>query len=1149
MNPRVHRKFRSRGFVLIVTLSLMILLTVIAVGLLTLSTISLRSSTAGEAEARAFTNARLAVIMAIGELQKEAGDDRRITADASILAKTSQAHLVGTWSSWSPNFDLTPDQNAPDYSSPKTGLFRSWLVSSPDPVALKKREWAETAVDPKWPRLFSLARDGFDLSAAPVPTPRGSLAWAVSQENTKAKINVAGPETDTGVNTALQSQRRPSLALGTILKQPKNGWNVRAGRVLSLNQLKLDSELVADPQTVAAAGASFTTRAQGLLTDVVKGGLKTDLNLGFELSDSDFAKSSWSGTPNPFRSPNANPGFSSPASYKGQRALFLPLVDNPIVSNKTSYGVASISHRFYAAGVPTFDHLRSFYRIPHHLYGSGPPTVAERGGDHVAISIDPPSYRSYFSPANPPAGVDSSLSIRPVLNRMLYLLSTRLDELNQVQLVITPVISLWNPYNTRMEIDGAVAYPWMDLPFLLFWEFKDKATGKIVPATTGMADTMGKQFEQYGQSRQVDPYFLCEMTANGDGDTTKPILFEPGEVRVFTPASPVAIDFKRTGSNAERTMRMRPVDDISMFNKKGGFRVSMQNGVAGHGFKYDVKTTETVRIKLSDISLGKYHYFVSLEDAERIKNPADSTRGQAVTEVQILNLTSTVTEIVSPFRTHAELQNDTVPFGVIETYHRTAKQGVGGQAVSDLIYTTNPRHASINHQLAAGSFTVAPHFQSTLRSVSSFDDAIQTTIDGRRSFWGPDHSASGKEQLPFFEIPREPLLSLAAFQHADLAASTFSPANQFANSWASPYLAPDKTGKLIDNSGAPKKGPTNLPIYDTPYLTNEALWDGFFFSGAAPLLQPAARSKPATAWKTPIAKVVRSLDQVLEDFVADPLGKPLGNSRMGLIKGGLADDDLVKQLLDPAGCTRIAAHLTVDGAFNVNSTDVDAWTAMLSGLRGESFQVDDGTPPSSSLTAFPRFRHPTGVTDDNWNGFRALNDAQIRTLADNLVKEVKARGPFLSLAEFVNRRVEKSDLGKSGAIQAAIDNGKLNDQAKQATFSTDKYPSDAKSNIIADTGVGIPGYLTQADVLQSLAPVITCRSDTFTIRGYGEAKDATGKVTARSWCEAVVQRTPQFVETSNAPDAAIASITPTNKTFGRRFEIVSFRRVPSAEIQ
>jgi hypothetical protein len=340
-----------------------------------------------------------------------------------------------------------------------------------------------------------------------------------------------------------------------------------------------------------------------------------------------------------------------------------------------------------------------------------------------------------------------------------------------------------------------------------------------------------------------------------------------------------------------------------------------------------------------------------------------------------------------------------------------------------------------------------------------------------------------------------------------------------------------------------------VPIYDTSYLTNEALWDGYFFSGAAPELQPAASGNPATAWKNPIARVQRDLAQVITEFVADPLEAPLANSRMRLDNGGLDDETLIQNLLDPAGCTRIAAHLTVDGAFNINSTSVEAWTAQLSGLRGETFQVDGGSAPDSGTAAFPRFRHPTGKPDDNWNGFRTLTDAQVRTLAENLVKEVRARGPFLSLGEFVNRRVEDSELGRNGAIQAAINAGQLNKSSEQATFSTAQYPKEGQDNIIPDTGVGIPGYLTQADVLQSLAPVITCRSDTFTIRGYGEAKDASGKVIARSWCEAVVQRTPEFVDPSDSADTVLAAVSPVNQVFGRRFELISFRRVPSAEIQ
>ena len=1135
MNRKSIGLRQSPGFALVVTLSLMILLTIIAVGLLSLSTISLRSSATGQAKARAAANARMAVILAIGELQKEAGDDRRITADASMFPTAKQSHLLGTWSSWSPGFDKNPDQSAPDYSKPKTDLFRSWLVSAPDPNVLRKREWSETVIDPTdptWILLFSTKLNGFDLSAPKVAISQGAYAWAVSQENTKAKVNVAGPETESGVNTALQVQRRPSLALDAALKQPNDGWNLRANRVISFDQIALDSDLVADSSALPAAGASFTTHAQGLLTDVVKGGFKVDLNLGFEMSDSDFNRASWSGIPNPFRSPNANMGFSSPGSYEGQRALFRPLVENPIVSNVTDYGAVKVDDRFLAAGVPTFDHLRSHYRVPHHLYGGTSPTVAWRGADHVAASIPGASGGSQFSPAKPPSGTTSSLAIRPVLNRMVYLLSVKFVRSAgatspiKIRLVLTPVIALWNPYNTALEMQGAYAFPWMDLPFQMTWKKNNSPAGDFV---------LAMMLAQNDSIRQEGPYFRCELCADDSGDLNKAIRFEPGEVRVFVPSLPAPTFFNRSDSLAKRSVKMRPVADVQDLNLTGGFEIPMEGGVYGKTLPA-LRDNDRITLKIDTYQqTGQgFHYFVSLVDA---------ASQQAISDVQVLNLNSVSLPESAPMHGSALLQAPPQPYAVIETFHRTAKT-VAGISNSDLVYTTNPRQASINHQLAAGTFSVAPHYQSTLRAVPSFDGAIQTSFDGRRSFWGATNSPpEGKDLLPFFEIPREPTLSLASFQSADLASSAFSSANQFANSWASPYLGLAKTAST---NSAPIPG---VPVYDTPSLTNEALWDGFFFSGAAPTLKPALSGSPATAWSAPIANVERPLRDVVTEFVKDPAGKPLANSRMRLDQSGLADEDLVKILLDPEGCTRIAAHLSVDGAFNVNSTDVEAWTALLSGLRGEAFQVEGGVPSQPAQTAFPRFRHPTGKKDDNWNGYRALSDAQIRTLAQNIVSEIRKRGPFLSLGEFVNRRVEDSALGRSGAIQAAIDAGKLNEQAKQEKFSTDKYPSEAQNHIIADTGVGIPGFLTQADVLQSLAPVITVRSDTFTVRGYGEARDAAGNMMARSWCEAVVQRTPRFVDPTDAADAAIASITPTNQKFGRRFEIISFRQLSPSEIR
>ena len=79
MKPNKPNRRRAlaqrRGFALVISLSLMVLLTILAVGLLTMSTVSLRASGANQARAEAEANARMALMMAIGELQTGMGPD------------------------------------------------------------------------------------------------------------------------------------------------------------------------------------------------------------------------------------------------------------------------------------------------------------------------------------------------------------------------------------------------------------------------------------------------------------------------------------------------------------------------------------------------------------------------------------------------------------------------------------------------------------------------------------------------------------------------------------------------------------------------------------------------------------------------------------------------------------------------------------------------------------------------------------------------------------------------------------------------------------------------------------------------------------------------------------------------------------------
>lgn len=167
--------------------------------------------------------------------------------------------------------------------------------------------------------------------------------------------------------------------------------------------------------------------------------------------------------------------------------------------------------------------------------------------------------------------------------------------------------------------------------------------------------------------------------------------------------------------------------------------------------------------------------------------------------------------------------------------------------------------------------------------------------------------------------------------------------------------------------------------------------------------------------------------------------------------------------------------------------------------------------------------------------------------------EVRARGPFRSLAEFVNRNPQSSNVAhqQKGALQAALDrtlNANLpNSVGKLATQPPGSQFSNATSN--ENTAAGSASYVLQGDVLQSLGPLLQARSDYFKIRACGEALDSNGKVIARAWCEGMVQRYANYIDSRDPSFRNPAELTsPTNRAFGRRYQLTSFRWLSQSEI-
>jgi hypothetical protein len=245
---------------------------------------------------------------------------------------------------------------------------------------------------------------------------------------------------------------------------------------------------------------------------------------------------------------------------------------------------------------------------------------------------------------------------------------------------------------------------------------------------------------------------------------------------------------------------------------------------------------------------------------------------------------------------------------------------------------------------------------------------------------------------------------------------------------------------------------------------------------------------------------------------------------------------------------------------------VNAWRALLSSLSGNDLDVWDASARSSRVLSaetlknpFIRFAASNGNDRVNhlWSGIRALSDDQISDLAEKIVAEVKTRGPFLSMADFLNRRLgSASDLTRAGTLQAAIDKTDINDAIKAMgvdinlpSFGTNSPAIRPLPTNMRDangdpwrTTLGAPGYLMQQDLVQALSPVMSARSDTFMIRAYGEVRNPiTDEIEGRAWCEAVVQRLPEYVNSTTDPAHEFPPNDPANQRFGRRFNVVSFR--------
>lgn len=1138
--PKIHLKpqARNQGFALIITVSMLALIAVIAVGLLSLSSVALRSASTNESRQVARSNARLAMLLALSRLQELAGPDTRVTAPASAVAQVNgRQQLCGVWRSWEgDDHDSSGMPVAPNYgaklvdatdSGSGSGKFLGWLVSG-DAGSNDVRSPATLAEGSSTVPLLSDGTLGSSADSTDevhlTPTmvtngsgSAGSYAWWIEGENTKARLKPVEEADDTFEATEQM-----------LVSPGPNGSEFNIGDTsdadLAITRPSLD--FIADDESVRPAEFfhDLTVTSRGLLTNTANGGWRRDLSL---LSEN------WSSVSDGFSAFTRSPGevIESGKSFSGGSS-------DPLIypwSTGQKFG-DSVSWSALVDFATQYKQLKTVRNV----------SASEVGEVYEVTNTDQADW------------VDIVQRI-PVIARihLVVSLSSTADTSNSGKyfpaIILNPVVTMWNPYSVALDLSSYQNY---------FVSFNDSCcplnfTFKVDSSTS--------------------TYDLAKITTKNSGNqdnitgkiqANSPTTWLPGEVRVFSAA----------GSTTADTSKGTTVTFQAGYRPDSGLRYELPNFSSQTG---DTEFSVTQAVNSATFSgpnvNGTGFYFTHNRGTKQTL--PRTTNVQCMLDLddaqKMLGEEVALNEMTNP-PTLAELARSPQPIVSIISSMRFGRDtnDTYGDVVTNGIHNMNPIVGYMTDgpdgSVAGGRFDAFPYNVQFFAVNSVADPGMPSGIDDDlEGYVGSGFgSGDGLSNLILLEIPTRPLRSIGDLQHFNVnACNAKAPftLNAFGNSRAAPFIEKDEI-KMASGTG-----------HDHSYAINHVLADDWFVSSITP---------DPRDWSSSLS---RSLSQVYEDHLSGDQALP----NHYYVPAPDAEDASTF-LSDRDAWQKVAAELEVEGMFNINSTSELAWSMLLKRNFGSDAAADDpgvltlndstpgNTRASVSLEsddggAFPR----SVLTSDSAagpGGFSLLSqpirfsDDEITALAKEIVTEIKQRGPFLSLSEFFNRQLSSdTDLAHAGAVEAALlrmsEGGSSENPYRdlQSVFADDASSQDVLGNALSypfakaaegSAAYGFPGWTRQADVLRPISGILSARDDTFTIRAYGDARDpSSNEVISRAWCEAVVQRKAGYVDSSSdtgddkytLPSESTLK-SGVNHVFGRQFVITQFRWLSAEEV-
>lgn len=1255
----------GNGFALVATILLMVLLAIITVGTLSLSVVTIRSSNQDSAQAMAKANARLALMIAIGELQKEMGPDMRISAQSAILdsdPNTSEINGIEqsrwmasyhSWGNWlNDTYTLPGSTNTlsiqDTYNRGREPMFRRWLLSLPEN---KKSDINAPASISDWNDTNSVIMVG-DGTLGPAATSNpdqktrayllkvnetGRYAWWIAPENHKAKANLA---TQTR-SLALDEWEVSAGNTGEVGVSALNGFGSmedypeEAEKLHSQNSMQLLSDVT--NENAKQKFFDLTTSSTGLLTNVRTGGLKKDLSLLFEKNGSEL--------PEPYLFNEA-----SDLQEPSIRPMSPEIANLPQIRGRHFQSWTNMRH-FYRMYRSDTDATHSAADTARRNFTPATVTTANRDGGTGGLN------RLTWSSSDVRTELVSSCNIgylsnfyyrwmgansywrRPVMTKLTYLYSTLVipnapptppnPQTYNCRIAHTPVLTYWNPYNISLRIPSA--HLGVSMGAYNSWPMHaERYLGNTYLNTGGLSGTLGRG-----------------LLSSLDGSD---IVFKPGEFIQFSPR-------QMTGAaGTSQRIYLYPGFDPQAYGGLSSQIEASANPANNRGFALTFGNT----IGILNINEGNtpgsvtYGQFWTMDYFTNSGQSIGLPGAYQNDWFKVAQLPTPITP--SPRGAYVTAGPVTYPQNIIRWNYSDPNPTpfAYAQMVMKSNSTINYDTVNWSRDWRGRNWIYSPsHYYGSGLYASENDTLLHTQrlenpyvinfgevrgqidlarvvnhhpSDSSKPFLGSGSNPYEKiNRAPAIELPTAPITSLAGFsgmrinpgwtqarsnfphlflqgatgsniswslysaEHKVVAYQSGVTGPGIGNSFMHPMLNRNSVYRFVDNSISQDPNANRLnwavtvPIdtkaycdyWDHVFLLNDALWDEYFLSSLA------RQSRDTDASVTANIMIDRMLD-----------GTPLPNSRYLYSDNGLSKAKVAGDLKGADGYLKTANHLLVDGMFNVNSTSVDAWHALFSGIRERKLvrrngsQLQQIATPADKKIAISRFNTAVfseessdpeyGVEDgsDNvWSDVRFLSDTQLRRLAEECVKQVKRRGPFLNFSEFINRRLSNDDLGTMGALQSAIDYDDENPDPESINYKfknggdimmteSDLGTNDFGTPEAAEGSrfAGIPGYVIQSDLLKPIANTLSVRDDTFTIRAYGESRDSSGKVLARAWCEAIVQRGSSYVDSSNEnhepsrisnTDGSFdenTEITITNRSYGRKFHITNFRWIHPSEI-